>query len=183
MNPYDRYFVPFPTLKTERLTLRRIERRDAAQLYEYCRLEDSCRYSDWSPHRDLSTTKRYIRWMLHRYRNGQGFTFAVEYEGRVIGTASYIDFDENYQTVEIGYGLHKEFWGRGLGREAVNALTAYAFQKIGVHRISARVIPENLRSAALLTACGFALEGIHKQSLFFKGEYRDIAIYARLKQE
>ena len=183
MDLYARYFIPFPVIVTGRLTLRRIERRDLADLYEYCRREDSCRYSEWSPHQSRLETRRYIAWMQRRYADREGLTFAVECEGRVIGTASYIGFDESYGTVEIGYGIRSDYWGRGLGREIVNALVWYAFETVGAQRVSARVLPENTRSAALLTACGFTCEGVHRRSLFLKGKYRDVAVYAKLKEQ
>ncbi len=184
MDLYSKYFVPFPTIRTPRLTLRKILKTDLHDLYDYCKREESSRYSNWSPHRDIYQTKSYISWMKSRYAKHDGFTFAVEnIGGKVIGTASYIDFDENYGTVEIGYGINSDYWHQGFGKEIVSALIFFAFEKIGVQRVFAKVMPENTRSSALLTSCGFTFEGINRRAVYLKGGYRDIAVYSLLSEE
>ena len=183
MRLYDKYFVPFPTIKTERLILRKMQKTDVDDLYDYCRRAESCKYSNWSPHSSRYDTKDYVRWMLGRYLKHQALTFVIEYEGRVIGTASYMDFDDDYKTVEIGYGINSDYWGRGLGTETVNALISYAFGTVGVIRVFARVIPENTASSATLTGCGFTLEGVLRKSQYHKGAYKDIAVYSMLSSE
>jgi len=180
---YDKFFVPFPIIKTERLTLRKMRRGDVDDLYDYCRREESCRYSNWTAHQSKAVTKEYIRWMQGRYFFREGLTFVVEYEGRVIGTASFADFDEDYKTVEIGYGINSDYWGKGIGREIVSALLEFAFNTIGVIRVYARVMPENERSAKLLAGLGFTLEGVLRKSTYIKNSYHDVAVYSILDDE
>lgn len=58
--------------------------------------------------------------------------------------------------VELGYYLRPEHWGRGIAREAAGAVVAYAFDRLGVVRITAGHHPENHASGKVLVGLGFA---------------------------
>ncbi|MEP5728731.1 MAG: GNAT family N-acetyltransferase [Sulfitobacter sp.] len=75
--------------------------------------------------------------------------FAIEFEGRVIGTGGFRSIPE------VGYILHPEVWGKGLGTEAMDALITYGFEERGFEEIIADVDPNNAGSIALLTKLGF----------------------------
>ena len=183
MDFYSKNFIPFPTIKTRNLKLRKVKLGDVEDLYDYCKRPESSRFSNWTPHEAKSVTREFVYWLLARYIKRQCYTFAVEYDGRVIGTASYMNFDEMYGTVEIGYGLNSDFWHKGFGRQTVLALTGFAFDKLGVDRVYAKVMPENIASSSLLQKCGFIYEGTARKSEYIKGKYIDVATYAMLKDE
>ena len=183
MDFYSKHFVPFPMLKTKDLTLRKIRISDTADLYDYCKRPESSRYSNWSPHESQKSTREFVYWLQTRYIKRQCYTFCIEYKGRAIGTASYMNFDEYYGAVEIGYGLNSDYWHKGLGRQAVWALTGFAFDKLGVQRVYAKVMPENIASSSLLLSFGYQYEGTARKSEYIKGKYIDVATYSMLKDE
>jgi RimJ/RimL family protein N-acetyltransferase len=57
--------------------------------------------------------------------------------------------------VEIGYWLRVDRTGRGYAAEAVNAVTAIAFEELGVDRVEIRCDPRNLRSAGVPRRIGY----------------------------
>ena len=183
MNFYSEHFVPFPKIKTRDLILRKVKLSDIDGLYDYCKRPESCQYSNWTPHESKAETRDFVYWLLGRYIKRQCYTFAVEYKGRVIGTASFMNFDEVYGSVEIGYGISSDYWRKGLGRQIVSGITGFAFLKLGVQRVWAKVMPENIASSSLLQKCGFSYEGTARKSEYIKGEYIDVATYAILKEE
>lgn len=183
MSFYIEHFLPFPVIRTKDLTLRKIRISDIDDLYEYCKKPESSRYSNWTPHESIKVTRDFVYWLQGRYIKKQCYTFCVEYYGKVIGTASYMSFDENHGTVEIGYGINSDYWHKGLGRQIVMALVGFAFQKLGVQRVYAKVMPENVASSSLLKKCGFTYEGTARKSEYIKGEYIDVETYAILKEE
>ncbi len=184
MELYRKYFVPFPTLVSGGVVLRKIKKQDAAELYDYCRREESCRYSEWYRHKDKSETKEYIDGVLSSYRRQEGFTFVVTADGgRVIGTASFAELSENYRVVEIGYGINSDFWRRGYGSDTVRGLCFFAFTVMGAERVWARVLPENTASTKLLSGLGFKYEGTHRREIHLKGAWRSVAVYSMLREE
>lgn len=62
-------------------------------------------------------------------------------------------------TVEIGYGISPEHWGKGYATEAVAAAVQWAAKQPGVKRIEAETAPENLASQRVLEKAGFVPTG------------------------
>ena len=58
-------------------------------------------------------------------------------------------------SVEIGYGISKEFCGKGYATEAVNAVVDWAMEQSGIARIEAETDPDNTASQRVLEKCGF----------------------------
>lgn len=64
-----------------------------------------------------------------------------------------------YEMVEIRYGFSPEFWGRGIAKEASEAVIQWSIKERGVKRFIAETERDNQRSARLLQKLGFALSG------------------------
>ncbi len=79
----------------------------------------------------------------------------------------------------LGYSIDAAHEGRGLMREALEAVLADAFGRVGLHRLQANVRPENLRSLALLQRLGFEREGLAREYLFIDGGWRDHVMTAK----
>lgn len=56
--------------------------------------------------------------------------------------------------IEIGYVLHKKFWGKGFASEAVTALLQYAREHIDVDYIIAYADLGNIGSTRVMEKCG-----------------------------
>lgn len=97
----------------------------------------------------------------------------------VIGTVSLTHIRRGpIQACELGYGLDFRYEGKGLMTEALRAVCAYAFESMGLHRIQANHLPENLRSAAVLRRLNFAVEGYARDFLLIDGRWRDHVLTA-----
>jgi RimJ/RimL family protein N-acetyltransferase len=57
---------------------------------------------------------------------------------------------ENTDEVEIGYGLAKNYWGKGLASEAARAAMKYGFEQVQLAHIVAVAWPENAASLRVL---------------------------------
>jgi ribosomal-protein-alanine N-acetyltransferase len=84
---------------------------------------------------------------------------------------------------ELGYVLSREHWGRGLMPEAVRAVIRFGFGRMGLNRVQARCIAENVASARVMEKAGMAYEGTLRESEFIKGAYRDMKLYSILRRE
>ncbi len=177
---YQDCFVPYPIINTDRLIIRMVRKGDAEDLFELCRRPETSQFSMWSPHESIRETKEYISFRLSQARKNQCTFFVVEQKstGRVIGTCSYVSIDENYKVAEIGYSILSDVWNNGFGTEVASALTGFAFDRIGVQRVFARVLPENIASARVLEKLGFQYEGMHKKEFYYNGVASDVLIFA-----
>ncbi len=176
---YATYFKPFPTLTTPRLILRKVQKKDLDDIYEYCRLPSSYKYAQWQPHEDRGVTKQYLAWLFSAMRHGAYFTWVIELRetGRVIGTCSFVNMDEEYKIAEIGYGIGKRFWGNGYATEAVRAVMDYGFTRVGLLKVNARIMRENLSSVRLAGRVGMSCEGIQRKGVYAKKQAHDLYLF------
>ena len=176
---YNEYFVPYPVIETERLLIRMVRKSDAEDLYELCRRPETSRFSLWSPHENLKETKEFIGYQISLYRRRKCMFFAVEEKEsrKVIGTCSYVSMDADYKMAEIGYSILSDLWNQGFATEVAEALTGYAFNRIGVQRVFARVLPQNTASARVLLNLGFEYEGTAKKGFYYDGRVDDVQVF------
>jgi ribosomal-protein-alanine N-acetyltransferase len=84
------------------------------------------------------------------------------------------------QAADLGYALDHRHEGQGLMTEALRAVCDYAFGAMGLHRLQANHLPENLKSAAVLKRLGFVVEGYARGFLLIDGRWRDHVLTARV---
>ncbi len=178
-------FSKIPTLKTARLTLRKMKPSDYLDMYEYASDERVTRYLLWKPHDKPATTRDYLRYIQTRYHTGDFYDWAVidNESKRMIGTCGFtrLDFDNNL--AEIGYVLNPTFWGKGIAVEAAMAVIEFAFMTLNVRRVEAKYIIGNGASRRVMEKCGMTFEGVHRQSMYIKGEYKDIGMCSIISDE
>lgn len=73
----------------------------------------------------------------------------------------------------LGYKLDKDFLNKGYMTMAVEMLTKYAFEELGLHRIEANVMPKNKASLRVLEKNHFTNEGLSKYYLNINGTWED----------
>lgn len=101
--------------------------------------------------------------------------------GQLLGGTGLHRLDWTVRRFEIGYWVRKSAQGQGLVSEAVQALTAMAFEQLRARRVEIRMDERNQRSRAVAERCGFELEGVlRRDSLGTDGEPRDTRVYARV---
>ena len=86
-------------------------------------------------------------------------------------------FLDKTDEIEIGYGIAKEYWGRGLTTEAAAASLRYGFEELKLDRIVAVAMPENLASRRIMEKLGMRFE---KTGHWYEAE---LVYYAILRDE
>ncbi len=179
-------FTSFPQLDTERLLIRKITHADANALLQLRSSEVVMQYID----KERSKTAEEIMVLIDRIENdansGDGITWAIclkEEPEILIGSIGLWRIIKQHYRAEIGYLLHPGFWGRGIAKEALQAVVAFGFRHIQLHSIEAHINPQNAASAALLESTGFIREAYFKEDFFFRGSFRDTAVYALLNKQ
>lgn len=180
-----RTFSKLPSLETPRLLLRRMNVYDAADMYEYARLEEVTRYLLWYPHPDAGYTKRYLEQLQTEYRHGEFYDWALVCKPymKMIGTCGFTSIDLDNNRAEIGYVLNPAYWGAGLAPEAVRRVLDFGFRELRLNRIEARYMRGNDRSRRVMEKCGMSFEGMQRSLLFVKEQYRDVGVCSILYDE
>ena len=181
----DCLFDDMPRLETPRLILRRLEMRDAPDLFDYSRDPQVAKHVLWDAQTSVSEARAYVRYMLRRYRAGEPASWGIEEKetGRVVGTIGYMWYQRDNNACEVGYSLARRRWNRGYMTEALAEVLRFSFEELGVHRVEAQHEVENAASGAVRRKCGMRKEGTLRGRLYNKGRYVDVDLYAMLRED
>lgn len=83
----------------------------------------------------------------------------------------------------IGYWVHSKFQGCGVATAAVALGVDLGMRVVGLHRIEATVMPDNVASRRVLEKTGFRVEGQLRRNLHINGEWRDHLLVAQTQEE
>ena len=170
-----------PTLTTERVVVRMAQPDDVPEIVRYF-VENK---EHLAPSRPLMSPEFYtepfwavqVRANVAEFRDGKSvrlFFFDREKPNRVIGNANFTQiFRSPAHYCVLGYGLHREYEGRGFMREGLQAALGYMFREQNLHRIEANYVPRNERSGRLLRRLGFVVEGYARDYLLLNGRWED----------
>ncbi len=183
--PIRRSFCNIPTLETDRLILRKILPKDLDDMYEYSRNPETSKFLLWEPHGSKNFTLAHIRYLQVQYQKASFFDWAlVEKEsGKMIGTCGFTEIYEKELRAEIGYVLSPSFHKKGLGAEAVQKVLHYGFFTLGLEKISARFMGDNLASKKLLEKFGFFDDTVRKETIYKRGKKQIIYTYSLLREK
>ncbi len=79
--------------------------------------------------------------------------------------------------------LNQASWGQGYGTEMLKWVIAYTFEHTDLNRIEAHCFNENHGSYRVMEKSGMLFEGIARQRYLARGIYRDIRMYAILRDD
>lgn len=103
----------------------------------------------------------------------------------MIGYVSLADIDyrngrAEWSGIVIG---EKEYRGQGYATQAIYVLLEYAFDELGLHRVSGSWLAENSVSLFVGRMMGFHQEGVLRDYVFKDGKRHDLVIMSILKPE
>jgi RimJ/RimL family protein N-acetyltransferase len=79
--------------------------------------------------------------------------------------------------------FNKKFWGKGIGTEAIELITDFAFNTLGMHRCEAGVLYGNIASHKAFEKAGYKYEGSRRERRFFDGRYVDERMFGKIKED
>lgn len=110
--------------------------------------------------RDVAATRAYMERNLKHWQDyGHGLWILRDAAGHVAGRCVLRHLDvEGIDEVEIGYGLHTQYWGRGLATEVARELLRLGLHVLGRPSIVAITQPVNVGSQRVLEKTGLVYE-------------------------
>jgi ribosomal-protein-alanine N-acetyltransferase len=155
--------IGVPTeVRTERLLLRQWRESDAEPLAEiYAQPE----YQQFMAAMDLPKTVAQVERFMRSWRDdGICQWAAIDLETkRLIGRIGLIrhhDWPVEPDPIEVGWTLHRDYWGRGLATEAGRAsMEIWRERMPRDERLISITVPGNTRSRAVMERLGLTLRG------------------------
>ena len=139
-------------LNTERLALKPLGSQYLETVNEYALNPENTKYMCHLPKKDSEETLVFLRAIDEEWRKKtpEFYEFAVIYQGRHIGAVS-LYFEEGIG--ELGYIIHRDFWGCGFATEAAKAIIEY-FSGQGCKHFIAHCDTENSASCRVMEKLG-----------------------------
>lgn len=172
-------------LSTRRLDLRPLTFDDIGDIYTIFSDPEVTRYWGHDTLQNKGEAKEFIEKTVSGASDESLLEWGiVEKESRsLIGVCAYAGWDKEHHRAEIGFALHKNYWGKRYMSELLDMFIPFGFDQLGLHRIEADVDPRNTASIALLEKFGFEEEGYLRERYHINGEIQDAVFYGLLKKE
>ncbi|MEU7636189.1 MULTISPECIES: GNAT family N-acetyltransferase [unclassified Streptomyces] len=121
---------------------------------------------------------RVMPWVLVREADGgSGPSGEVEVVGSI--TLSQITYGP-LRSASVGYWIDVGHLRRGLAAAALRAVCEAADRDLGLHRLEAGTLVDNVASQRVLTGCGFTLYGTAEKFLHIDGAWRDHRLFQKI---
>lgn len=115
------------------------------------------------------------------FEAGRAIPLVLESDGLVVGRVSLSGIVRGaMQSGVLSYWIDADFTGRGLMTAAVDVLLGEARDTLGLHRVEASTLVENLSSQAVLAKCGFEKIGYAPDYLNIAGRWQGHNLFQRI---
>jgi RimJ/RimL family protein N-acetyltransferase len=175
----------FPTLNSERLTLRAFTLDDAKDVQRLADNKEIAATTLLIPHPyPDGLAEKWISTHDNLFSKGTDYIFAITLNdtGELLGAIG-LTVTKKYDIGEIGYWIGVPFWNKGYCTEAVKAVIKYGFNELNLNKIHAHHFIHNPSSGRVLLKSGMKLEGQLRQHIKKDNKYIDIKTYGILKEE
>lgn len=174
-------------VETERLILRDFKNSDWEDLHGLYMKPETVKYNPSGyPENEEASKKIVAGWAGQRDASPrEKYTAAVILKTDVnfVGVISLDLGAQKYRKGEIWYKLLPDFWRRGLATEAMNAMIAFGFEKLQLHRIECGCSIHNVASYKIMEKVGMTREGMKRKVLPLDDGWHDGYLYAMLEEE
>jgi [ribosomal protein S5]-alanine N-acetyltransferase len=165
-------------ITTPRLVLRPLEPHHADELFPYASDPDVARTMSWNAHADIAATRAWVDHIRGERVKQTELVWAIEHAGKAIGTIGLGRITWTFRAwridrAELGYWIGKPFWRQGMTGEAALAATSWAFDSLGLHKITIGCIDGNIASQKIIEKLGYRFLAIFEDDLWRDGRWWD----------
>jgi RimJ/RimL family protein N-acetyltransferase len=106
-------------------------------------------------------------------------------ESEPIGTTTVYDINRHYLRAEFGIMIgERSYWGNGTGEEVIRLVMDFAFNTLGLRRLTGSSYASNRGMNFTFKKLGFTLEGRQREAVcLVPGKYEDYLKWALLRSE
>lgn len=163
-----------PNLETERLILRKFTKNDLKSIFEIYSDEEVNTFLPWFSLKSIKEAEMFFAERYEKnYKNPLGYNYAIclKTDNIPIGYIN-VNMDSNY---DLGYGLRKEFWNKGIVTGACKAVIEQ-LKKDGIPYITTTHDINNPRSGEVMKKLGMSYQYSYEE----QWQPKDIKVTFRL---
>ena len=171
-----------PTIKTERLIIRRYKESDLDAIYDLItdeRLSTYIKFPALTKEEELEHIKKFIseadedkceRWVIER-----------QSDGTVVGNIGVNKISKTHNYCNVGYTIRFDYWGNGYATEALKYVSDYLLES-GYYLVECSCNELNTQSSKVMLKAGFKKDGyIANRRINKDGSYSGVEYYSKAK--
>lgn len=165
-------------LSNDLITLRALEPTDLDVLYQW---ENDTRL--WVVSDTVSPYSREALWHYLQENTGDIYAqrqlrliIALTHDGTPAGTVDFLNFDPLNNRAELGLFIANGMRGRGLGRQALDLITTYAREHLGLRQLYVFIAVDNPACLHLFEQYGYRRVGIIEAWVKRGTTYHDVVL-------
>ena len=146
-------------LETDRLILRTWEITDLDDFFEYSSVEGVGEKAGWEHHKSKDKSLEILKMFIEEKKV---FAIVLKENQKVIGSIGIEELSEeldkdldNLLGRELGYILNKDYWNKGIMKEAVSKVVDYCFNTLKLNFLMASYFNHNIASKKVLEKLNF----------------------------
>jgi RimJ/RimL family protein N-acetyltransferase len=181
-----RLVFPDPVLAVAGIMLRGLEPADVAWITAACSDRELSRHVPGIPYPySQSDARAFIENAARGWGEGTSATFVIAQAagGAGLGAIGLRLFTADSGLAEVGYWLCREARGRGVATAAVQLVSRWAFDALGITRLSLQTAPENAASQRVAERAGFTREGLLRAWMPTRDGRRDSVMFSLLPND
>jgi len=168
-------------IRGKRIYLRELQPDDASEEYvEWMKDHEVTKYIT-ARNLNFEDVKAYIT----EKKNARDCLFFGIFDNETnmhLGNIKLEPIDGKKATIGLLIG-NKNYWGKGIGQEAMSLALDYAFAMLGICELNLGVASEHLTAIRLYEKLGFRIEKINKGGCQFGGRSHDQLIMVKTRDE
>jgi ribosomal-protein-alanine N-acetyltransferase len=163
-------------LQGETIHLRALEEADLNSEYlQWLNDEEVCQFNSHAVFPNTQKKMKAYYDSLHNQNTNIVFAIVYSETNRHIGNVSLQNINWISRSGEFAILLGaKQYWGKGIARQAMTLVMQYGFKRLNLHRIYCGTLEGNIAMRKLAQRLRMREEGIRKEALFKNGKYHDI---------
>ena len=151
-----------PKLETERLILRKFTKNDIIPLFSILKDKEVNTHLPWFPLKTLEEAEKFFKDNYTEvYKQPSGYKYAICLKSNNI-PIGYVNIGTDDDSHDLGYGLQREFWNKGIVTEACNAVLKQA-RKDGFTYVTATHDINNPSSGRVMAKLGMTYKYSYKE--------------------
>ena len=163
------------------LELRYATAEDVPRLFELGADTAVTRFFSWGPYASPDEPAAYVGALEGRRERGEQLEFLIVHRADgPIGVTGLSELARRDRRATVGSWLGRDWWGSGANFESKALITALAFRRLGMHRLTAWANTRNGRSQAALERVGFRREGVLAAWHRHGDAYHDVVVFSLL---
>lgn len=176
---------PRPELADGMIRLREWSSDDAEWVRAAVQDPEIPRYMGIPPNHTLEGVQRWLASVPADFESGAGANLAIvsAKDGGLLGSVGIERSCDDPAIGEIGYWVAADARGQGVATRAVQLLTGWAWDAMGLARIEITTHEDNAPSIRLAEKCGFVREGVLRGYREHHGRRVDLVMWSKLRRD